>query len=1046
MAWDKKWVTPADLALKEDKINKVTAFQVIPDDTAYPSEKLVKDSLDDKEDLINKVTAFQVTPDDTAYPSEKLVKDSLDDKEDKINKVTAFQVTPDNTAYPSEKLVKDSLDDKVDKETGKGLSETSVSQTEKNTWNGKQDALGFTPENLANKGQNNGYASLDAGGKVPVGQLPSSVMHYLGTWNADTNTPTLSNGMAGAINGDVYLCSVAGTTNFGAGDITFAIGDWAIYNGTIWEKSLNSNAVVSVNSQTGVVSLTQDNIGNGTTYKQVSQTEKDGWTATTTKQNLVIDITKEPTGFAEPENVIVSYDGTARKVTLTGTVNAYYKGAKVAALVSGWESDEHDAASGTYFLSYNGTNFVWGTTPWDFTDLLIALVFRDTANFCLRECHGLMQWQTHKHLHETQGTYLLSGGDLSGFTLNSETATDRRPLISETKIVDEDLTTTLPAISTNSYARLWLSGANNANIETEQTEIARINGTVPRKNTFDGTNWIEEDFQNNEYGKIFVMAIPTTADAECQKSRFIFVQPQSATTNIANARAVTAASVNLGHISLALAEFVFIAEILIRRQGGGGGNWRIIEANKLTGTRTTQISTPTGNFLSSVTTDDTLTGDGTAADPLGLSLTKANTFSVDDANAFRVRTAGGTDVFNVDTLTGEATGNTITTTGVANKLVKTDASGNIVATGGITTGGASSTATNVVRTNNANAFRVRTAGGTDVFNVDTDTQSIGGSGVTTTGVANKLVKTTATGGITAETFVLSSAQGRSFNRNTNNRNIIKIAEINVSSDGISGFDLDIASFGRFDQTISKFRVTGFFRNAGTFEFLSSNIDAVGSNSLAFFYKLISTNLYGLYLKPAFTKAGGYSYAIKYTASGVNTTTFVDMTDTGSDDETGFTAITTNLSNVFIDKGNTFTSTNTIRTTSANALRVQNQGGTEVFNVNTNNSGYSIIKTNERSFKYSFVGGAYDNIQLTAPCNIACGKISVSSKETGGAKATVNTYAFSKINATIDLKAETTLEVGNPTGLTITNDVDNIYINLLATDGFRYVADVEYVQY
>ena len=36
-------------------------------------------------------------------------------------------------------------------------------------------ALGFTPENAANKGINNGYASLDGAGKVPSSQLPSYV-------------------------------------------------------------------------------------------------------------------------------------------------------------------------------------------------------------------------------------------------------------------------------------------------------------------------------------------------------------------------------------------------------------------------------------------------------------------------------------------------------------------------------------------------------------------------------------------------------------------------------------------------------------------------------------------------------------------------------------------------------------------------------------------------------------------------------------------------------------------------------------------------------
>lgn len=40
---------------------------------------------------------------------------------------------------------------------------------------GKQASLGFTPQNVAQKGQANGYASLDSEGKVPAGQLPSYV-------------------------------------------------------------------------------------------------------------------------------------------------------------------------------------------------------------------------------------------------------------------------------------------------------------------------------------------------------------------------------------------------------------------------------------------------------------------------------------------------------------------------------------------------------------------------------------------------------------------------------------------------------------------------------------------------------------------------------------------------------------------------------------------------------------------------------------------------------------------------------------------------------
>ncbi|MCK5607123.1 hypothetical protein KAR91_34890 [Candidatus Pacearchaeota archaeon] len=95
------------------------------------------------------------------------------------------------------------------------------------------------PVFLAQKGALNGVATLDGLGKIPIAQLPSSVMEYKGAWNANTNTPTLIDGTGD--NGDVYKCSVAGTQNFGSGDITFNVSDWVVYNGSIWERSPNSD-------------------------------------------------------------------------------------------------------------------------------------------------------------------------------------------------------------------------------------------------------------------------------------------------------------------------------------------------------------------------------------------------------------------------------------------------------------------------------------------------------------------------------------------------------------------------------------------------------------------------------------------------------------------------------------------------------------------------------------------------------------------------------------------------------------------------------------
>lgn len=106
---------------------------------------------------------------------------------------------------------------------------------------------------LSFAGNANGVATLDSGGHIPLSQLPSTIVEYKGTWNANTNTPTLANGTG--ISGWFYIVSVAGTTDFGAGPITFNAGDWVLYNGTIWEQAVQSNIVQSVNGQTGVVTV-----------------------------------------------------------------------------------------------------------------------------------------------------------------------------------------------------------------------------------------------------------------------------------------------------------------------------------------------------------------------------------------------------------------------------------------------------------------------------------------------------------------------------------------------------------------------------------------------------------------------------------------------------------------------------------------------------------------------------------------------------------------------------------------------------------------------
>ena len=77
-------------------------------------------------------------------------------------------------------------------------------------------------------------------------------LSYQGTWNASTNTPTLTSGVG--TQNHYYVVSVAGTTNLD-GITDWQVNDWTLFNGTVRQKIDQSDLVASVNGQTGVVVL-----------------------------------------------------------------------------------------------------------------------------------------------------------------------------------------------------------------------------------------------------------------------------------------------------------------------------------------------------------------------------------------------------------------------------------------------------------------------------------------------------------------------------------------------------------------------------------------------------------------------------------------------------------------------------------------------------------------------------------------------------------------------------------------------------------------------
>ena len=99
---------------------------------------------------------------------------------------------------------------------------------------------------------------LSAMGKLQnqINGLTGSLI-YKGSWNAATNTPTINSGVGVA--GNFYIVTVPGSTTID-GTSSWAVGDWIIFSGAVWQKVPNTNTVVSVNSQTGAVLLHTDDI------------------------------------------------------------------------------------------------------------------------------------------------------------------------------------------------------------------------------------------------------------------------------------------------------------------------------------------------------------------------------------------------------------------------------------------------------------------------------------------------------------------------------------------------------------------------------------------------------------------------------------------------------------------------------------------------------------------------------------------------------------------------------------------------------------------
>ena len=140
-----------------------------------------------------------------------------------------------------------------------------------------------------------------------ISGIPAGLV-YKGTWNANTNTPTLQSGVG--TTGNFYIVSVAGSTNLD-GITDWKVGDWAIFvevGGTdTWQKIDQTNEVLGSGTTNAVTKWTGTNtIGTGLMTD-------DGTDVTIGNSGNLIVEGNTTLGNADSDTTLIKGPGTADK-------------------------------------------------------------------------------------------------------------------------------------------------------------------------------------------------------------------------------------------------------------------------------------------------------------------------------------------------------------------------------------------------------------------------------------------------------------------------------------------------------------------------------------------------------------------------------------------------------------------------------------------------------------------------------------------------------------------------------------------------------------
>ena len=340
-------------------------------------------------------------------------------------------------------------------------------------------------------------------------------------------------------------------------------------------------------------------------------------------------------GFPTPYEATLSYSAANRQFTLTpigATFDVWLNGVRHTK-TGAQSTTAHANTTGNYYAYYdvNGALQI-ATTVWDIdsNDTPVGYVYYSTAltdGLDLFELHTAkrnLAW--HKSQHFSLGTYVKSGLEVSGFTLNTNTDAALTYAVASGVIVDEDIDWPVgPLADDGPYVILRRTGATDWTWTTNNTMPFLSGTTYIQYNENNGGSFQMTELAASRWVNYYLFA--TTANSA--NKRLLVVPSQSVHTSFSSAQAESVASLAWGGILIPEIVGVWKFTYETKSNNSTTGKVQLVEVARLSLTR----SQLTGNFTAG--THNALTGrDAIDSHPASaITNTPAGTIAATDVQA-----------------------------------------------------------------------------------------------------------------------------------------------------------------------------------------------------------------------------------------------------------------------------------------------------------------------------------------------------------------------------------------------------------------------------